>query len=224
MEGDGKQQTRDCQFHHGCAAYCVGRALRPCVSRCAKPLTTVWILDLEGDNLGTRKSENVFQIQSPVAIAVCVRYQRAKANTRWRGAHYTTAGREHGKRNWRSWRDSQCFQCEGIFSNWTYVAGGLPAGKTDYFLPVSQSNFSAVSAHDRFVPLQENGIQLQTSWPIGRRSDASLEQRWNALLRLRRVNAGSLLRIAGRRGKSCETNLLQRCLPRLRYLSPHCQN
>jgi predicted helicase len=34
----------------------------------------LWIIDLEGDNLGTRKSENVFSIQTPVAIAIGVRY------------------------------------------------------------------------------------------------------------------------------------------------------
>jgi len=30
----------------------------------------LWIIDLEGDNLGARKTENVFNIQRPVAIAI----------------------------------------------------------------------------------------------------------------------------------------------------------
>ena len=34
----------------------------------------LWIVDLEGDNLGARKTANVFAIQTPVAIAVGVRY------------------------------------------------------------------------------------------------------------------------------------------------------
>ena len=33
----------------------------------------LWILDLEGDNLGARKTENIFAIQIPVAIAIGVR-------------------------------------------------------------------------------------------------------------------------------------------------------
>ena len=33
----------------------------------------LWIIDLEGDNLGTRKTDNVFAIQIPVAIAIGVR-------------------------------------------------------------------------------------------------------------------------------------------------------
>ena len=34
----------------------------------------LWILDLEGDDRGPRKTDNVFNIQTPVAIAVGVRY------------------------------------------------------------------------------------------------------------------------------------------------------
>lgn len=34
----------------------------------------LWIVDLQGDNLGARKTENVFAIQTPVAIAVGVRF------------------------------------------------------------------------------------------------------------------------------------------------------
>ena len=40
----------------------------------------IWILDLGGEGRGTRKSENVFAIQTPVAIAVAVRYGKAKKN------------------------------------------------------------------------------------------------------------------------------------------------
>ena len=41
----------------------------------------IWILDLGGEGRGTRKSENVFAIQTPVAIAVAVRYGKAKKKT-----------------------------------------------------------------------------------------------------------------------------------------------
>ena len=33
----------------------------------------LWIIDLEGDNLGARKTDNVFAIQVPVAIAIGMR-------------------------------------------------------------------------------------------------------------------------------------------------------
>ncbi|MHB8833481.1 MAG: N-6 DNA methylase, partial [Desulfobacteria bacterium] len=41
----------------------------------------LWIIDLEGDNLGARKTENVFAIQTPVAIAVGVRAEKARPKT-----------------------------------------------------------------------------------------------------------------------------------------------
>jgi len=37
----------------------------------------IWILDLGGEGRGTRRSENVFAIQTPVAIAVTVRYGKS---------------------------------------------------------------------------------------------------------------------------------------------------
>jgi hypothetical protein len=38
----------------------------------------IWILDLGGEGRGTRKTDNVFAIQTPVAIAVAVRLKKAK--------------------------------------------------------------------------------------------------------------------------------------------------
>lgn len=41
----------------------------------------LWVIDLEGDNLGARKTENVFAIQTPVAIAIGARYDAPKLAT-----------------------------------------------------------------------------------------------------------------------------------------------
>ncbi len=41
----------------------------------------LWILDLGGDNLGTRKTPNVFNIQTPVAIALGIREKAATSTT-----------------------------------------------------------------------------------------------------------------------------------------------
>src|SRR5271157_4573620 len=38
----------------------------------------IWVLDIGGEGRGTRQSENVFAIQTPVAIAVTVRSRKAK--------------------------------------------------------------------------------------------------------------------------------------------------
>ena len=41
----------------------------------------IWILDLGGEGRGTRKSDNVFAIQTPVAIAVAFRSKKASTDT-----------------------------------------------------------------------------------------------------------------------------------------------
>ena len=46
----------------------------------------LWIIDLGGDNLGTRKTPNVFNIQTPVAIAIGVRREAFARHTRARSA------------------------------------------------------------------------------------------------------------------------------------------
>ena len=60
----------------------------------------LWIIDLEGDNLGARKTENVFAIQTAVCIAVGVRYAE-KSATSWPKCA-TAAFRARGKKSWPS--------------------------------------------------------------------------------------------------------------------------
>lgn len=50
----------------------------------------LWIINLEGDNLGARKSENVFAIRTPVAIAIGVRKGKGNPDAPAK-VHYTKA-------------------------------------------------------------------------------------------------------------------------------------
>ena len=52
----------------------------------------LWIIDLEGDSRGARKTENVFNIQTPVAIAVGVRHGPPEAQRTGEGALRATDG------------------------------------------------------------------------------------------------------------------------------------
>ena len=57
----------------------------------------IWILDLGGEGRGPRKSDNVFAIQTPVAIAVAVREKDAKLGT---PPQFTTlASKERARKN-----------------------------------------------------------------------------------------------------------------------------
>jgi predicted helicase len=46
-----------------------------------RTLDELWIIDLGGDNLGTRKTPNVFNIQTPVAIAIGIRGKAMSPDT-----------------------------------------------------------------------------------------------------------------------------------------------
>ncbi len=63
------------------SSYLRGPGFTSMRQRFRKAFDELWILDLEGDNLGARKTENVFAIQTPVAIAIGVRYGESQADT-----------------------------------------------------------------------------------------------------------------------------------------------
>lgn len=131
----------------------------------------LWIIDLEGGNLGARKTENVFAIQTPVAIAIGVRDgapnpgEPAKV---WK-VRLTGSANEKLARldEMRSFASAQWQACS---SEWD--APLYPAGAGAYF--------DWPQATDVF-PWQSAGVTLSRTWPIGAAPDA-LEARWRSLL------------------------------------------
>ncbi len=133
----------------------------------------LWIIDLEGDNLGARKSENVFAIQTPVAIAVGVRGGAARPEIPAR-AHYT---RLEGSQE-------EKLACLGEVTGFA----SLPwrdclAGWTEPFLPAGDSDYWRWPLLTDVFPWQENGVQFKRTWPIAE-SPEVLEKRWQALLEM----------------------------------------
>jgi len=138
----------------------------------------IWILDLGGEGRGGRKDENFFPIQTPVAIAVAVRYGKRNNQTPAR-VHYT---RILGTRLEKlkvlgavtdfaslAWRDCP--------NEWD--APFLPTGKGAYFAwPIIRDLF----------PWQHSGSQLFRSWPIAPQA-RTLEARWLALLKTKNRSA-----------------------------------
>lgn len=57
----------------------------------------IYIIDLSGDNLGARTDENVFPIQTPVAIAILVRHGDSDRSTRARVNYSRILGTRHEK-------------------------------------------------------------------------------------------------------------------------------
>ena len=131
----------------------------------------LWIIDLEGDSLGARKTENVFAIRTPVAVAVGVRYERPKGDTpaTTRYARLTGTAEEKLARldDVRGFEDLKWQPClEG------WQAPLLPTGSGDYYSwPLITDIF----------PWQYSGLQAKRTWPIGP-DVATLELRWQGLL------------------------------------------
>ena len=130
----------------------------------------LWIINLEGDNLGARKTENVFNIQIPVAIAVGVCKGKPNRNTPAK-VHYTkiTGTREDKLGNletvkvfeYLKWRD-------------------CPSGWQDRFLPEGTGDFFAWPALTDIFPWQQSGVKIGRTWPLSFDPE-TLKQRWKTI-------------------------------------------
>lgn len=148
----------------------------------------LWIIDLEGDNLGARKSENVFAIRTPVAIAIGVRYDTPQPKSP-SAVHYT---RIEGTREQKLQMLAQVTQFQDMtwrdcLSDWSSP-----------FLPTSDKPYWDWPLLTDLFPWQENGVQFKRTWPIGETPEV-LKRRWDALLKASPAERGALLRETGAR-------------------------
>ncbi len=131
----------------------------------------LWIIDLEGDSLGARKTDNVFAIRTPVAIAIGVRHGPPSPDTPAKVHKVKLTGSEPEKLETldsvESFNDLDWRECS---SDWD--APFYPAGTGDYL------DWPTIT--DVF-PWQHSGVQFKRTWPIGETREL-LEQRWWTLL------------------------------------------
>ena len=131
----------------------------------------LWIIDLEGDSLGARKTENVFAIRTPVAIAVGVR--RGESDP------------EHPARVWKArltGTDQQKLDAldaaEALADlSWRECAAEWQA---PFFGSGVGAYFDWPTVTDVF-PWQQSGVKAGRTWPIGLDRQI-LERRWHDLV------------------------------------------
>ena len=133
----------------------------------------LWIVDLEGDSIGARKTNNVFSIRIPVAIAVGVRRGEPRPNEAARVWKIRLVGTAEEKLkaldDIASLADADWIEC---LREWD--APFHAVGNCAYFdLPAITDLF----------PWQHSGIELKRTWPIAETSNL-LSDRWFALLEL----------------------------------------
>ena len=133
----------------------------------------LWIVDLGGDNLGARKSENVFAIRTPVAIAIGVRTDapspEAAATVRYCGDLIEGSQEEKLERLAAigSFEDLEWEEC---FTGWE-----------EPFLPEREGNFFSWPPLTDLFPWQQSGLKAGRTWPIAPEQKL-LARRWEALL------------------------------------------
>lgn len=136
--------------------------------------TEIWIIDLGGEGRGPRKSENVFNIQTPVAIAIALRDDSQKDPNAPARVRYTeiTGTRRQKLRQLSEIKDFNSLQWRECPSDWHAP-----------FLPTCTSDYTQMPRLVDLMPWQHSGVQFKRTWPIAP-DDDTLRRRWNALLAL----------------------------------------
>ncbi|APV43840.1 hypothetical protein Dform_00485 [Dehalogenimonas formicexedens] len=130
----------------------------------------LWIIDLEGGSLGARRTENVFAIQTPVAIAIGVRYGIPNPETP-AAVHYAKITGS---------RDEKLAELDSISSfndlNWQECSNEWTAP----LIPTGRSPFSTWPLLIDLFPWQQPGVKVGRTWPIAVTRDVA-EERWHSL-------------------------------------------
>ena len=131
----------------------------------------IWILDIGGEARGPRKSENVFDIQTPVAIAVACRTQRKASSERAKVRYSRIEGTQEEKlAALDAITDFSSVDWQDCPDNWQ--APFMPGGTGNYFRWPLLTDL---------MPWQHSGVQLKRTWPISA-DETALRRRWRRLL------------------------------------------
>ena len=131
----------------------------------------VWILDLGGEGRGTRKSENVFAIQTPVAVAVAVRAGKAMQGTPAK-VHYTSIA--------DSTRDEKLKALDGIVDFASLKWRDCPDDWHAPFRPPGTGTYFDWPLLTDLFPWQHSGVKAGRTWVIAPTPDL-LVARWQVL-------------------------------------------
>ena len=131
----------------------------------------LWIIDLEGDSLGARKTDNVFAIRTAVAIAVGVRYTKPNRETPAVTRYVRLSGTA----------DEKLAQLDAVrcFNDleWQPCLEGLQ----EPLLPEGSGDYYAWPQVTDLFPWSISGAQTKRTWVVGSNPEV-LKTRWAALM------------------------------------------
>lgn len=132
----------------------------------------LWIIDLGGDNLGTRKTPNVFNIQTPVAIAVGVRAAKPAPNKPAKVRYAKIEGVT---------REAKLAQLETVDDFAGFAWRECPDEWHKPFLPIGAGDFFEWPLIANLFPFQRSGSMFGRAWPVAENA-ATLNARWSNLI------------------------------------------
>ncbi|MDD7973190.1 type ISP restriction/modification enzyme [Roseinatronobacter alkalisoli] len=132
----------------------------------------IWIIDLGGDNLGTRKTPNVFNIQTPVAIAIGVRGTKPTPDQPAKVRYAKIEG---------ATREDKLTQLDGIGAFAGIRWRDCPDDWHKPFLPVGKGDFFQWPMLIDLFPYQRSGSKFGRPWPIAETREL-IDRRWAKLL------------------------------------------
>ena len=170
----------------------------------------VWVTDLGGENRGAVTEENVFAIQTPVAIVTVYRSQRPQpkrpATIRYR--------RIHGTRTEKLDQLDQLTSPLDDHEGWEVI----PADFGGQFAPSTvDASWTNLPLLTDLFPWQQPGAKFNRAWPIAV-SPSLLEQRWEALTAETNLIRRAELFVTGSSGRTIHTAV--NGLPRIATLQP----
>jgi len=132
----------------------------------------VYILDLGGEGWGAVREENVFNIQTPVAIALVVRYGEKEGEEPARVFYYRLP---------ENTRETKLEALDGLKSLEEIPFQEAPKGWMDPFVPQMGGDYATWPKLTDLFPWQHPGVRFSRTWPIGPTKEV-LEERWKRLL------------------------------------------
>lgn len=151
----------------------------------------LWIVDLGGEGRGSRKEDNVFAIQTPVAIFFGIQHEKTSTGTikknsdRLRQKAVVHYKRITGTRN-EKLAEMEKLQPPSVDNGWQTIE---PKEWGDKFVPTSEGALSDGVTLDIIFPWVQSGAKFQRKWPIAVTAEA-LNTRWDTLFESGSANSG----------------------------------
>ena len=152
----------------------------------------LWIIDLEGGSIGARKSANVFNIRTPVAIAIGYRGRKSQ-RTKPAQVLYVKISRQTRKEKLEALEKIKRLDGEESLSALGLEWQDCPQDWHSPFMPAGTGEFFEWPSLPDLFPWHYSGTLFGRKWPIGETREVP-EKRWRRLLEAPTVEKAKLFR------------------------------